>query len=130
MAVAPLLSWPAIAAKLPAPQVIPAEIIKASPMAKLVEMPLLARKYECDACHAIDQKVLGPSFISIAMRYKGQATYVYSGTTYRLIEGLSLKVENGGSGNWGSMPMPRGNTQKIDRADVGVLVKTILEMAY
>ncbi len=33
----------------------------------------LAQKHGCLGCHAVDQQVAGPSFKSIAAKYKGQA---------------------------------------------------------
>lgn len=51
----------------------------------------------CTACHAVDKKILGPSFMDISKKYKEQG---YA------IEKLAKKVRDGGSGVWGSIPMP------------------------
>ncbi|MDS1142278.1 c-type cytochrome [Pusillimonas sp. SM2304] len=51
----------------------------------------------CMACHATDKKVLGPSFADIAAKYKGQDGAV---------EKLAGKVQKGGAGAWGAVPMP------------------------
>jgi cytochrome c len=32
----------------------------------------LASQYQCVACHAMDRKLVGPSFADIAGKYKGQ----------------------------------------------------------
>lgn len=57
----------------------------------------LARASGCMSCHSAAEKVVGPSFKSIAEKYKGQADAVAS---------LSQSVRNGSRGNWGRIPMP------------------------
>lgn len=52
---------------------------------------------DCSSCHAADQKVVGPSYNDIAMRYKGQPGAV---------DQLVAKVKQGGAGNWGTIAMP------------------------
>lgn len=54
----------------------------------------LAQKYSCTACHAIDKKIIGPSFAEIAKKHAGKEDY------------LAGKVKAGGVGVWGAMPMP------------------------
>lgn len=51
----------------------------------------------CMACHATDKKILGPSFVEVATKYKGQDGAV---------DTLVAKVRKGGSGVWGVIPMP------------------------
>ncbi len=67
---------------------------------------LLADK-GCMACHAKDKKILGPSFVDIADKYKGQ-----DGAAGKLI----AKVQQGGSGVWGAVPMPPHPTLSDDDA--------------
>ncbi|OWT62144.1 cytochrome C [Candidimonas nitroreducens] len=69
----------------------------------------------CTACHAVDKKVLGPSFIDIAKKYKGQG---YA------IEKLAKKVRDGGSGVWGSIPMPPH--PDLGEADLKTMLEWIL----
>ncbi len=40
-----------------------------------VDMPQEAKDLQCNACHAIDHKVVGPAWMDVSKRYKGQATY-------------------------------------------------------
>ena len=61
----------------------------------------LATAKNCMACHAVDKKLVGPSYKDIAAKYAGQADAV---------DKLSAKVLKGGSGVWGPVPMP-ANTQ-------------------
>lgn len=89
------------------------------------EMPALAKELNCTACHAIDHKVVGPAWRDVANRYtgKGVKTYTYRGKEYPLIDGLVMKVSKGGSGNWGSMPMPANDLGGAKRAKIEELVK-------
>jgi cytochrome c len=65
----------------------------------------LAQKKNCMACHAIDKKLVGPSFKDVANRYKGQADAVAK---------LSQRIIKGGSGNWGAVPMPANNVTEAE----------------
>ena len=64
----------------------------------------LAQKTACTACHAVDKKVLGPSYQDVAKKYAGQKDAV---------DGLAAKIVKGGSGAFGPVPMP-ANTQVSD----------------
>jgi cytochrome c len=75
----------------------------------------LAKKYNCLTCHAVDKKVIGPSYQDVAAKYKGDA-----GAEAKLI----AKVKNGGSGAWGQIPMPPNAT--VPDADIKALVKWVL----
>jgi cytochrome c len=90
-----------------------------------VEMPPLAHKYNCVACHAIDKKLVGPAWKDVADRYTGHGvkTYTYNGKEYPLIEGLVMKVSKGGSGNWGTMPMPANDPKMEHTKDLTELVE-------
>ena len=51
----------------------------------------------CMACHAVDKKLVGPSYQDIANKYRGQAGAA---------ERLAQKIRAGGAGTWGPIPMP------------------------
>jgi cytochrome c len=89
------------------------------------EMPALAKKLNCTACHAIDKRVVGPAWRDVAKRYTGSGVtkYTYNGKEYPLIEGLVMKVSHGGSGNWGTMPMPANDPSGAKQAEITELVK-------
>ena len=57
----------------------------------------LLKKSGCTACHAIDKKLVGPAYVEVAAKYKGDA-----GAPAKLME----KIKKGGSGVWGQVPMP------------------------
>ena len=61
----------------------------------------LATAKNCMACHAVDKKLVGPSYKDVAAKYAGQKDAA---------EKLAGKVLKGGSGVWGPVPMP-ANTQ-------------------
>lgn len=90
-----------------------------APGAAFADMDL-SRASGCTACHALEIKVVGPSFRDIAARY-------------REVEGaramLISKVRVGGRGNWtdvtGGVPMPPYATRVSDE-DIARLVDFIL----
>lgn len=75
----------------------------------------LATAKNCMACHAVDKKLVGPSYKDIATKYAGQADAV---------DKLAGKVIKGGSGAWGPVPMP-ANAQ-INEADAKKLITWIM----
>jgi cytochrome c len=84
--------------------------------AMAAEMPDLAKKSGCIACHAIDKKLVGPAWVDIAKKYKGE-----KGAEAK----LETKVAKGGGGVWGKVPMPP-NSPKVSDADIKSLVKFIM----
>jgi len=98
---------------------------KAAQAAPSAEMPPLAKELNCVACHAIDHKVVGPAWQDVADRYtgKGVTTYTYKGKEYPLIEGLVMKVSQGGSGNWGHMPMPANDPTGAKKDKITELIR-------
>ena len=72
----------------------------------LADMALATAK-NCMACHAVDKKLVGPSYKDVAAKYAGQQDAV---------EKLSAKVIKGGSGVWGPIPMPANAQVTPDEA--------------
>jgi cytochrome c len=77
--------------------------------------PAVFQANACLACHGVDSKVVGPSFMSVRAKYKGDA-----GAAARLME----KIRNGSTGTWGPAPMPAQAHVKDE--DLKVLVGWIL----
>jgi len=75
----------------------------------------LARDKACLSCHAVDKRVVGPGFNEVAARYKGQQD-----AEARLME----KLRRGGSGAWGSIPMPAN--ADLAEGDARTLIRWIL----
>ena len=78
----------------------------------------LMDKSDCNACHSVDNKIVGPAFKDIAAKYKGDKTAVAK---------LSDKIIKGGAGNWGEIPM--APHPQVSQADAGEMVKYILSLA-
>lgn len=88
--------------------------------AAAAEMPALAKKHNCTACHAIDKKVVGPSWEDVAKKYKGDA---------KAEANLLTKISKGGSGVWGTMPMPPNDAAGTKQDDMKELAKFIMSLA-
>lgn len=80
------------------------------------DMPPLAQKNNCTVCHAIDTKKVGPAWMDVAKKYKGD-----KGAAAR----LEAKIKKGGGGVWGGSMPP----QSASEADVKELVHFILNLA-
>ena len=117
--VVPTTSWLPGGNAAPAPPAAaaPAAAAPAAPPAEASVSPdQMPAKYGCTACHAVDHKVVGPSFKDVAAKYRGKDVEA------TLVE----KVKNGGSGVWGQIPMTP-NPQVPD-PDLHAIVKWILTL--
>ena len=74
----------------------------------------LAKAKNCMACHAIDKKLVGPSYKDVAAKYKGNAGAV---------DTLAAKVKAGGKGTWGQVPMP---PNQVTDAEAATLARWVL----
>lgn len=75
----------------------------------------VAKSNGCMACHALDKKVVGPSYKSIANKYTGDA---------HAADKLAKEVRTGSKGVWGPVPMPP--QPKISDADLKKVMAWIL----
>jgi uncharacterized protein YdgA (DUF945 family)/cytochrome c551/c552 len=89
-------------------------------------MPESARRLNCTACHSIDRKVVGPSWMDVSRKYKNASGFIYQGRQYSVEDGLLMKISRGGSGNWGPMPMPAIDAMGHSQSDIRGLVRFIL----
>jgi cytochrome c len=111
--------------------------LMAAGSAMAIDMPPLAKKNGCVACHAIDHKVVGPAWMDVSKKYKGVKTYKYSpkgsaapgAKEYPLVEGLMMKVSKGGHGNWGSAAMIPNDPAGKKQGDIKKLVEFVLGLA-
>ncbi|WP_316788615.1 PQQ-dependent sugar dehydrogenase [Pedobacter frigoris] len=78
----------------------------------------MIKKSDCNACHAVDTKSLGPSFKQVALKYKSSKTAEAT---------LVKKVINGGAGVWGDAMMPAHSTMPV--SEVTSIVKYILSLS-
>ncbi|GAB2564668.1 ThuA domain-containing protein [Spirosoma areae] len=73
---------------------------------------------DCKACHTIDKPSVGPTFLAVADRYKGQAGSV---------ERLAKKIIEGGGGNWSKDHLMSAHPQ-IPAQDAQEMVKYIFSL--
>ena len=78
----------------------------------------LATAKNCMACHAVDKKMVGPSYKEVATKYAADADAVKK---------LATTIQKGstpGKGNFGPVPMP-ANTQ-VNEAEAAKLAAWVL----
>ena len=75
----------------------------------------LMKKDGCTACHAVDKKIVGPSYKEVAAKYRGNKDAEQL---------LFDKVKKGGTGVWGEVPMPPNAA--VPDADLHAMIKSIL----
>lgn len=78
--------------------------------------PQIAKANQCFSCHSLDKKIIGPSFQSIAARYKNEPG---------ALSKLSDRTRKGVVGVWGTTPMPAAPSSMSD-ADITAVTKWIL----
>ena len=90
----------------------------ATPAISAIAQPdarVLATANGCMACHALANKIVGPSFKSVAEKYRGRAD---------ADRHLSGKIKAGGAGVWGPIPMPPQS--QLSDAEVKALAQWVL----
>lgn len=75
----------------------------------------LAQQKACTACHAVDKKLVGPSYADVAKKYAGQKDAAKT---------LAASIKAGGAGKWGPVPMPA--QPGLSDADLNTLATWIL----
>jgi cytochrome c5 len=115
-------STPAAAATAPVAAITPpasaaAAAVKPGAPLDLKAGEALMQKDGCAACHGIDKKIVGPAYLDVAAKYKGDAGALAK---------LTQKVKAGGASVWGQVPMPP-NPQVPDD-DIKALVSWILAL--
>jgi sulfite dehydrogenase len=57
----------------------------------------LATKMGCLTCHGVDKKIIGPAYQAVAAKYANDPN---------ALQNVRQQILNGGSGKWGTVPMP------------------------
>ena len=65
--------------------------------ATMTDVTTLLDQNSCLNCHAIDKKLVGPSYRDVAARYKNDP---------KAVDTLADRMGKGSSGRWGGIPMP------------------------
>ncbi len=83
----------------------------------------LAKEKQCLSCHAVDHDMIGPSFKSIAHRFKGLKNADW------MLEDVLLKGSESAPIHWGDMKMPpSGARVPMSRYEATLLVQWILSL--
>ena len=110
-------------------QSAPTALVKANTATAAVVMPAnvpnatkddafkLAQKHTCTACHGVTSKILGPSFTDIHKKYGANSAAT-----------LAAKIKAGGSGVWGSVPMPA--QAQVPDADIRAIADWLARGAF
>ena len=77
----------------------------------------LATSKNCMSCHHPDRKVVGPAYKEIAKRYANEPL---------ALAALTTKIQKGGAGVWGVVPMP-ANPQ-VSEAEAQKLAAWVLSL--
>ena len=80
------------------------------------EGAVLVANHPCKTCHAIDKKLIGPSFKQVADKYTNDAG---------MRDELAHKIVYGGYGRWGQVRMP---AQNVSLADANQMANYILSL--
>jgi cytochrome c len=111
------------------------------------DMPELAKKSGCTACHTIDKKLVGPAWMDVSKAYNkvgatgtavDPAAYKVSQKVADILKEhgaatpavwLEEKVAKGGKGDWFDNTAMTPNAPKVSAADIKTLVEFILGLA-
>lgn len=77
----------------------------------------LATAKGCMACHAADKKLVGPAYKDVAAKYASDKSAA---------DKLATKIQKGGAGVWGPVPMP-ANPQ-VNDAEAKKLAAWVLSL--
>jgi cytochrome c len=97
-------------------------VIATAGLAALLVSPLaqadqaLAQKKNCMACHAMDKKLVGPSYKDVAAKYAKDK---------KAVDMLAEKIIKGGKGNWGEIPMPPNAVTPDEAKKLAAWVMTV-----
>jgi cytochrome c len=77
----------------------------------------LATDKNCMSCHAVENKLVGPSYKAVSAKYAGQKDAA---------DMLATKIQKGGAGVWGPIPMP-ANPQ-VSTAEAKTLAAWVMSL--
>ncbi len=92
-----------------------AQQVSAAKGAAIAEGKTLIANNDCKACHTINDRLVGPSYLQVAEKYKN---------TPANINKLTGKIISGGAGVWGQIPMTPH--PQLSKAEASKMVQYIL----
>jgi len=88
--------------------------------AQAADLPAVGKK-KCGACHTVDKKLVGPAFMDVSRKYKGDK---------KAVEKISASIKSGGKFGWNYGKMPaRGLASSATDEDIKVMAKFIAGLA-
>ncbi|MDR7093736.1 c-type cytochrome [Hydrogenophaga laconesensis] len=96
----------------------PAPVVVASAAPAVKDTKSLLTANSCTACHGMTNKIVGPGFAEILAKHKGRAD---------LEAYLAGRIQSGGSGVFGAVPMPP--QPQLSEADARAIAKWIADGA-
>lgn len=84
------------------------------------EVQKLATKNTCLTCHQLDKKLVGPSYLDVATKYKEDPAAIAK---------ITEQINNGGMGKWGPVPMI-GFKGKLTDAEINELAQWIHDLRW
>ena len=118
--------------------------LAATGSALATDMPELAKKSGCTACHTVEKKLVGPAWRDVSKAYNkvGATGTAVDSAAYKTTkkvsdilaenhaktaeEWLRNKVAKGGKGDWFDTTAMTPNSPKVSDADIKTLVEFIL----
>jgi len=76
----------------------------------------LAKAKNCTTCHGIDRKIVGPGYLEVAAKRRGEKGAEAN---------MAAKIKAGSKGEWGQVPMPPNN---VTDAEAATLAKWVLSI--
>jgi cytochrome c len=92
-----------------------AEVTTAQFDSTMLDPQMLATKMGCLNCHNVDKKVIGPAYRDVAAKYATDAN---------AMQRVREQITHGGSGKWGTVPMPAYTI--MSDAQIDALAKWVL----
>jgi cytochrome c len=77
----------------------------------------LATKKNCMGCHAMERKMVGPSYKDVAKKYAADPSAT---------DKLALKIQKGGAGVWGPVAMP--SNPQVNEKEAQTLASWVLSL--
>jgi len=77
----------------------------------------LAAAAGCNGCHQLEQKMLGPSYLAVAERYRGQQDAP---------DQVFKRMRDGSQGVWGNVPMPPVGQDTLTDEELRAVIDWVL----
>jgi cytochrome c551/c552 len=83
----------------------------------VLDAQTIATKMGCLTCHNVAKKVIGPAYKDVAAKYAKDAN---------AMDHVRQQIVNGGSGKWGTVPMPGYGHALLSQEQIDALAKWVL----